>query len=82
MYDKASANPFSALVAPPSDEERFVAYVIREHRLGRPIDEILRDPYLTERLSDARRQHLLEHAAVVGAVAADLVAVRRSVRRR
>ena len=42
-------NPFSFLFARSSQEERLSAYVIREHDRGRPLAEILDDPYVRNR---------------------------------
>ena len=50
--------------------ERYPAYVVREHRRGRSLREILEDPYL-RRLSVGGREHLLDRPDVIRAVAAD-----------
>ena len=50
-----------------SDEERFAAHVIREHHLGRPIERILEDPYLRNRLVEGARQRLVERPARIAA---------------
>jgi hypothetical protein len=42
-------NPFSFLFARSSGEDRIAAYVIREHERGRPLSEILDDPYIKNR---------------------------------
>ena len=46
-------NLFSFLFQRSTAEERVAAYVIREHDRGRALSEILEDPYITNRLSDA-----------------------------
>jgi hypothetical protein len=51
-----------------SKEEALAHYVIREHRAGRPLDEILEDPYLKNRASDEQRLRLLERPDVIHAV--------------
>ena len=65
-----------------SDEERFAAHVIRKHHLGRPIERILEDPYLRNRLVEGARQRLVERPDVIRAVAADTAAALRQARSR
>jgi hypothetical protein len=48
--------------------DSLAAYVIREHRSGRPLEEILEDPYLKNRASDEQRLRLLERPDVIRAV--------------
>jgi len=55
-----------------SKEEALAAYIIREHRSGRPLDEILDDPYLKNRASDEQRLRLLERPDVIRAVGEDI----------
>jgi hypothetical protein len=62
-----------------SDEHRsltkmdsLAAYVIREHRSGRPLQEILEDPYLKNRATDEQRLRLLERPDVIRAVGEDV----------
>src|SRR5215217_4866940 len=40
--------------------DSLAAYVIREHRSGRPLHEILEDPYLKNRATDEQRLRLLD----------------------
>jgi hypothetical protein len=61
--------------ATPSKEESLAAYVIREHRSGRPLDEILDDPYLKNRATDEQRLRLLERPEVIRAVGEDTAAM-------
>jgi hypothetical protein len=51
-----------------SKEDSLAAYVIREHGLGRPIEEILNDPYLKNRASEEQRIRLLERPEVIRAI--------------
>lgn len=60
---------------PMSKEDSLAAYVIREHRSGRPLDEILDDPYLKNRATDEQRVRLLERPDVIRAVGEDLAAM-------
>jgi hypothetical protein len=61
-------NPFSFLFARSSLEDRLAAYVIREHGRGRPLREILDDPYVRNRASERQIARLLERPDVVHAV--------------
>jgi hypothetical protein len=51
-----------------SREDALAAYVIREHGLGRPLDDILDDPYLKNRATEEQRLRLLERPEVIRAV--------------
>jgi hypothetical protein len=61
-------NPFSFLFAGSSKEERIAAYVIREHERGRRLSEVLDDPYVRNRASEAEIARLLERPEVVEAL--------------
>ena len=52
--------------------DSLAAYVIREHRSGRPLQEILEDPYLRNRATDEQRLRLLERPDVIRAVGEDV----------
>lgn len=58
-----------------SKEEALAAYVVREHRKGRSLAEILDDPYLKNRATDEQRLRLLERPEVIRAVGEDTAAV-------
>jgi hypothetical protein len=60
-----------------SKEEALAAYIIREHRQGRPLEEILEDAYLKNRASDEQRLRLLERPEVIRAVGEDTAAMVR-----
>ena len=49
-------------------EERVVEYVIREVNNGRRLSEVLADPFVRNRLSQERIDHVLENPEVVGAL--------------
>jgi hypothetical protein len=51
-----------------SKEESLAAYVVREHRSGRSLEDILDDPYLKNRATDEQRLRLLERPEVIRAV--------------
>ena len=61
-------NPFSFLFARSSQEDRLAAYVIREHERGRPLDDILDDPYVRNRASADEVRRLLDRPEVVRAL--------------
>ena len=46
-------------------------YVLREHERGRPLDEILQDRYVQNRLSPDQQKRLLDRPEIVGAVPRD-----------
>jgi hypothetical protein len=61
-------NPFSFLFARSGAEDRLAAYIVREHGKGRPLREILEDPYLRNRTSEQQRARLLERPEVIRAL--------------
>ena len=66
-------NPFSFLFTRPSSEDRIAQYVIREHERGRPLAEILEDPYIRNRTTPQERARLLDRPEVVRALGHDAV---------
>jgi hypothetical protein len=60
-----------------SKEEALAAYVVREHRLGRSVEDILDDPYLKNRASEEQRIRLLERPEVIRAIGEDTAAMAR-----
>jgi hypothetical protein len=70
--------PFSFLFPGSAKEERVAEYVIREHSGGRPLDEILQDHYVQNRLTPQQQARLLDRPEVVQAIGADSVAAARS----
>jgi hypothetical protein len=67
-------NPFSFLFARSSHEERVAAYVIREHERGRPLAEILEDPYVKNRTTPQERERLLDRPELIRAIGDDVIA--------
>ena len=67
-------NPFSFLFARSATEDRLAAYVVREHRRGRQLGEVLDDPYVRNRTTDGQRARLLERPDVIHAVGQDVAA--------
>ena len=66
-------NPFSFFSARSSQEERFAAYVIREHDSGRSLAEILNDRYLLNRTTPQQRERLLDRPEVIRAIGDDTI---------
>ena len=58
-----------------SKEDALAAYVVREHRQGRSLEDILDDPYLKNRATDEQRLRLLERPEVIRAVGEDTAAM-------
>ena len=65
--------PFSFLFARGSREERVAAYVIREHELGRSLDEILADRYVQNRLTPSEQNRLLDRPEVIRSLGDDMI---------
>jgi hypothetical protein len=59
-------------------EDALAAYVIREHKEGRNLDEILDDPYLKNRATEEQRLRLLEHPDVIKAVGEEVAELVRA----
>jgi hypothetical protein len=71
------ASVFSFLQTRSQGEERLAQYVIREHKRGRPLAEILEDSYVTNRSTPEQVKRLLDRPEVVHAVGNDLIAEAR-----
>jgi hypothetical protein len=71
-------NPFSFMFARSSQEDRVCAYVIREHERGRPLEEILQDSYVQNRLTPQQQSRLLDRPELIHALGDDVVADARS----
>ena len=65
---------FSFLGTHSQAEDRVATYVIREHRRGRRLAEILDDAYVKNRLTAQQRERLLEREDVIHAVGHDEIA--------
>jgi hypothetical protein len=67
-------NPFSFLFAGRRYEEQVAAYILREHRRGRSLKDILDDPYVRNRCNEQEIARVLERPEVVHALGDDIVA--------
>lgn len=64
---------FKNFFARSQSEDRIAQYVIREHERGRPLNEILDDPYIKNRTTEQERARLLDRPEVVRALGSDVV---------
>jgi len=55
-------------------EDVITEYVIREHHRGRALDEILKDPHVTNTLPPEQIPRLLDRPEIVHAVGEDVIA--------
>lgn len=73
QLSKFFRNPFASLFSRSSREDQLAAYVIREHKLGRTLEDILDDPYLRNRAGEVERRRLLERPDIIRAIGEDTV---------
>jgi hypothetical protein len=64
---------FSFLGTKSQKEEALAAYVIREHDRGRPLAEIMDDPYVRNRATEQERARILDRPEVIHALGQDAV---------
>jgi hypothetical protein len=69
---------FSFLSSRSQSEERVTQYLLREHHRGRPVSEILEDPYVTNRLTPEQIKRILDRPEVIHAIGNDVVAEART----
>jgi hypothetical protein len=73
-------SPFRFSYGSSRREDFLVRYVLREHARGRPLAEILDDPYVRNRSTPEDRRRLLDAPEVVAALSANaLDELRRSL---
>ena len=63
---------FSFLGTRSSQEDRVAVYVVREHDRGRSLNDILDDPYVRNRCSEAEVARVLDRPDVLKAIGDDL----------
>jgi len=66
-------NPFAALFTRSRREEFLAQYVLRQCRRGRPLADVLADPYVTNRSTPEERARLLERPEIVQAIGAQTI---------
>jgi hypothetical protein len=69
--------PFVFFVMPSRKEDLVAVHVIREHHAGRALSEILKDAYVTNRLSEKQAARLLDRNDVIEAIGRDMVSAHR-----
>jgi hypothetical protein len=74
------AGVFSFLGTRTKGEEMVATYLIREHRRGRDVAQILDDPYVKNRCTPQQVDRLLERPEVVHALGETAIAETRSAR--
>jgi hypothetical protein len=67
-------NPLSFLFADRRSEKQVATYIVREHRQGRSLDDILDDPYVKNRCSQQDVARVLDSPEVIQALGDDIVA--------
>lgn len=76
-------SPFSFLFARSSAEEHVSEYLMREHGHGRRVEEILKDPYVRNRLTPEQQSRMLDRPELIHALGEqDLEAARQYLRSR
>ena len=69
---------FSFFSSKSSQEERVAAYLIREHDRGRSVQDILDDPYVKNRATEAEIARVLERPDVIRAIGGDVAEAAQS----
>ena len=69
---------FSFLSSRSQSEERVTQYLLREHHRGRPVAEILEDPYVTNRLNPEQIKRILDRPEVIHALGNDVASEART----
>ena len=75
IFGKKEKEPGQATSRSMSKEDALAAYIIREHRSGRSLEDILDDAYLKNRSTEEQRLRLLERPEVIRAVGEDTAAM-------
>ena len=73
-------NPFSFLFTRSAKEDRVATYVIREHKRGRALADVLEDPYVRNRCTDREIARLLDRPELIHALGEPEVAEERERR--
>jgi hypothetical protein len=66
-------SPFSFLFARPQKEQLVAEYIIREHHSGRPLEEVVRDAYVTNRVDPNHLRRIFDRPEVVHALGDDVI---------
>jgi hypothetical protein len=71
-------NTFSFLFSRGSAEEHVARYVVREHKRGRSLSEILEDRYVQNRVSPEQQRRMLDRPEVIEAFGGDMLETAKS----
>ncbi len=71
-------SPLSFLFPKSQKEELVAQHIVREHHSGRSLEDILKDSYVTNRLSPDQIDRVLERPEVLHSIGDDIVADRRA----
>jgi hypothetical protein len=71
-------NLFAFLFTRGQKQKLMAEYVIREHRRGRDLAEILEDPYVVNNCSPDEIRRILDEPEVLHAIGDDLIAAHKS----
>ena len=74
---EALGGVFSFLQSRSQIEERLAQYVIREHKRGRPLREIIEDAYVRNRCTPEQVERLLDSPELIHSIGNDVVAEAR-----
>ena len=73
-------NPFAFFFVRTQRDQYLARYVLREYARGRPLQDVLDDPYVRNRSTAEQRARLLERPELVAAIGEQTVAdLKRSV---
>jgi hypothetical protein len=72
-FREVIAGTFSFLRSGTQGEERVAQYVVREHKRGRPLHEILDDPYVTNRCTPDQIDRLLDRPELIHSIGNDML---------
>jgi hypothetical protein len=72
-------NPFTGLFAASRQEQHLTLYILREVRRGRPLSDVLADPYVLNRTTEEQRKRLLDRPELIEAIGEEAIADLRTV---
>ena len=67
-------NPFTGIFTASRREQHLTLYILREVRRSRSLDDVLEDPHIVNRATEAQRKRLLDRPELVGAIGEETIA--------
>jgi hypothetical protein len=67
-------NPFTGLFSASRQEQHLTLYILREVRRGRPLSDVLADPYVLNRTTEEQRKRLLDRPELIEAIGEEAIA--------